>query len=146
MIAAVRIRGRVGVPKDIKDTLYLLRLRKKFSCSLYPEDKIYVGMLEKVRAYVAYGKINEETLRNLIEKRGRKKGNKKVDKEEAEKIVEELKKGKKLKDLEKEFGIKPFFRLCPPKHGFKKNIKLLWPQGILGNIGDEINSLISRML
>jgi len=146
MIAAIRIRGRVGVPKEIEDTLYLLRLRRKFSCSLYHEDKIVNGMLEKVKAYIAYGKINEETLKVLIEKRGRKKGNRRLDKEEVEKILEEIKKGKKLKELEKEIGIKPFFRLSPPKKGFKKSIKLLWPKGILGNIGDEINNLILRMV
>jgi large subunit ribosomal protein L30 len=146
MIAAIRIRGRVGVPKEIEDTLYLLKLRKKFVCSLYPEDKIILGMLNKVKAYVAYGKINDDTLKALIEKRGRKEGNKRLSQEEVEKIFNEIKKGKKLKELEKEYGLKPFFRLSPPKHGFKKSIKLLWPQGILGNIQEEINNLILRML
>jgi large subunit ribosomal protein L30 len=146
MIAAIRIRGRVGVSKEIEDTLYLLKLRKKFVCSLYPEDKTILGMLNKVKAYVAYGKINDDTLRALIEKRGRKEGNKRLSQEEVEKIFNEIKKGKKLKELEKEYGLKPFFRLAPPKHGFKKSIKLLWPKGILGNIQEEINNLILRML
>ena len=143
MIAAIRIRGRVEVPREIRDTLYLLRLRHKFVCSIYQEDKQILGMLEKVKHYVAFGKINDETLRKLIEERCRKQGDKKLSKEEVEKVIKQLKEGKKLKEID---GIKPFFRLQPPKGGFKKSTKLLWPQGMLGNIGDKINDLILSML
>lgn len=143
MIAAIRIKGRVEIPKEIEDTLYLLRLRKKFVCSLYPKEKQIIGMLEKVKAYVSYGEINEKTLEILIRERGRKKGNKKLSEEEVKKVIQELKKGKKLKEIN---FVKPFFRLAPPKGGFKKSMKLLWPQGIKGYIGEKINDLILAMI
>lgn len=146
MIAAIRIRGRVKVPKEIRETLNYLKLRHKFVCSLYKEDKALLGMLEKARAWIAYGKINDETLRELLERRARKIGNRELSKEEIEKILKELKKGKKLKEIVEKFKLKPFFRLQPPKGGFKKSIKFLWPQGILGNIGNGINDLIKKML
>ncbi|MEM1577492.1 MAG: 50S ribosomal protein L30 [Candidatus Pacearchaeota archaeon] len=143
MIAAIRIKGRVEIPKEIKDTLYLLRLRKKFVCSLYPEEKQIINMLEKVKAYIAYGKINDKTLEILIRERGRKLGDKRLSEEEVKRVIEELKKGKKLKEIN---IIKPFFRLAPPRGGFKKNSKLLWPKGIRGNIGEKINDLILSMI
>ncbi|MEM4719648.1 MAG: 50S ribosomal protein L30 [Candidatus Pacearchaeota archaeon] len=143
-IAVIRIRGLVNVRKKIRDTLNLLRLRKKFSCVLVDDTPEIMGMLKKVQNYVAYGKIDEETLKMLILKRGKKPGNKKID------IA-----GKKLDDFSKDFlqgkkklqdlRLKPFFRLHPPRKGFKKSIKLLYPKGVLGH-NPGINELIKRML
>ncbi len=146
MIAAIRIRGRVGVPRDIRDTLYLLKLRRKFVCRLFDEKKEIIGMLNKVKHYIAYGKINEEALRKLIEERGRKIGDKRLNADEVNKIVNYLKSGKSFNEVCKDLKVKDFFRLKPPKGGFKKSIKLLWPQGICGNIENKINDLILAMV
>ncbi|MEM2932774.1 MAG: 50S ribosomal protein L30 [Candidatus Pacearchaeota archaeon] len=143
MIAAIRIKGRVNIPKEIKDTLFMLRLRQKFACSLYLEKPEILGMLKKVAAYISYGRINEEILKKLIEERGRKPGNKKLEKKEVDEIIKLLSKEKLDEAFQK---IKPFFRLSPPRGGFKKSQKLMWPQGIKGDIGDKINELIERMI
>lgn len=143
-IAVIRIRGLVGVRKQIQDTLYKLRLRRKFVCVIVDDTKEIKGMLKKVQNYVAYGEIDKETLKNLIMKRGRKPGNKplEIGGKKLDEFVEEFLQGKKkLQDL----GIKPFFRLHPPRHGFKKSIKLLYPKGVLG-YNPKINELIQRML
>ena len=152
MLAAIRIRGLVNVPRKIKDTLYLLRLRRKHVLVLLDETKQVLGMLEKVKSRVAWGKINKETLELLLEKRARKKGNKRLSKEEVTYVVKTLEEADKakevskaLKRLNKELDLKPFFRLAPPRKGFKKSIKLPWPQGMLGNQGEAINELIARM-
>ncbi|MEM3405638.1 MAG: 50S ribosomal protein L30 [Candidatus Pacearchaeota archaeon] len=138
MIAIIRIRGLVDVRRDIKEALYRLRLRKKFSCVVVNENKQIEGILKKIRNYVTYGKINEDTLKLLIEKRGKKVGNKLVKKEEINKIIEEIK-NNKIKT------IKPFFRLHPPRGGLK-NIKQHYPKGDLGDRKEKINELIKRML
>jgi len=144
MIAAVRIKGRVNVPQKIKDTLDMLRLRQKFVCSLYKETPQVLGMLKKAKAYISYGKINEATLKQLLLKRGRKEGDKSLTEQEASNAFKKIHEGK-LEEAYKE-GLKPFFRLSPPKGGFKKNSRLVWPQGIRGNLGDKINELIESML
>jgi hypothetical protein len=41
-------------------------------------------------------------------------------------------------------GIKPFFRLHPPRKGI--NSKIQYPKGVLGNNKEDINKLIERML
>ncbi len=117
MIAVIRISGMVDVPKDVENALYRLRLRRKYSCIVIKENKELKGILKKIRSYVAYGKINEETYKQLVEKRGKK---------------------------DKKGRIKPFFRLHPPRRGIKS--KLHYPKGVLGDNKDKINELIRRML
>ena len=143
VLAAIRIRSAIEAPQSVKDTLYMLKLRQKFACCLYKHSPSILGMLEKAKAYIAYGEIDDDTLRELILKRGRKPGDKKLNDQEAEEVFKKIKEGK----FDEAYKIiKPFFRLSPPKGGFKKTIKLMWPQGVLGNVGDEINKMIKRML
>lgn len=138
MIIVLRIRGLVGINKDAEETFSRLNLRRKFSCILIRENPETLGMLKKVYNFIAYGKINKETLLELIKKRGKPiKG--KID---AEKIVSELE-GKSEKSLE-ELGIKRVFNLHPPIKGFKST-KLHYPKGDLGK-NEKINELIRRML
>ena len=73
MIAIVRIRGQVGLNIKVIETLHRLRLRKKYSCVVIEEPtKEQLGMLAKVRNFVAYGEINDETYKKLVEARGGK--------------------------------------------------------------------------
>ncbi len=131
MIAIIRIKGIVGINKKIAETLHRLRLRRKYACVVVSEKPEIMGMIKKVRNFVAYGKINSETLKELIQKRGQK-----IDKN---KPIGELKNF----DF-KGANLKPFFRLHPPRGGIKT--KLHFPKGVLGNHGEKINDLIKRML
>jgi len=138
MIAVIRIRGRVGIDRDIDETLSRLRIRKKLACTLIDEkDKIDLGMLQKVRNCVAFGNVSDEVIKQLIEKRGETLTGKKIDKKDIEKILDEIKK--------RNWKIKGFFRLHPPIGGFKKSTKLSYPKGILGK-HEDISKLLLRML
>ena len=140
MIAVIRITGDVKIREEIRGTLFRLRLRKKYTCVLInEEDKNQKGMLKKVYDFVAFGEIDKQTLVRLIEKRAQII--EKKNKINPEKTAEEILKGKKLEDL----GIKPYFRLHPPRGGLK-SAKLKFPKGVLGNHKDKINKLIEKML
>jgi len=143
-IAVIRIRGMIDVRKDVKNTLNLLKLRKKFVCVIVDDSKIINGMLKKAQNYIVYGEINEKTLKELILKRGKIAGNKKIDMagKKLEEFIKEFIQGKKKLE---EVGIKSFFRLHPPKGGFKKSIKVTYPQGVLGK-NPNINKIILKML
>jgi len=118
-IAVIRISGIVGVPEDIENTLYRLRLRRKYVCVVIDaDDKSLQGLLDKVKFYVAYGEISKETHDKLIKARGRKISGKNE--------------------------LKPFFRLHPPRGGLKSS-KKSYPKGVLGK-NKELNKLIERML
>lgn len=125
--------------EDVQNTLSRLRLRRKYACVIVDEKKPEIaGMIKKVRSFVAYGDIDKETLIKLIEARGKALNkSKKIDAEKTAEII--LKQGS-LEDT----GIKPFFRLHPPRRGI--NSKQHYPKGALGDHKEKINDLIKRML
>lgn len=142
MIAVIRISGLVEIPRDAKETLFRMRLRKKFTLVLMHENPVNLGMIKQVRNFTAFGKINKETLAELIKARGKTIGNKKI-KIDAEKIASELLEGKTEKKLS-DFGLKLFIGLHPPRGGIDS--KLHYPKGVLGDNQEKINDLIRRML
>ena len=138
LIAVVRIAGEVKVKPEIVNTLYRLRLRRKYTCVLIDSsNKGLMGMLWRVRHSVAYGDIDKDILVKLLDARAQKVDGKKLNAEEA---AGELISGKNLEEL----GIKPFFRLHPPRKGIDSKIQ--YPKGVLGNNKNDINKLVERML
>ena len=71
MLAVIRIRGKLDKSKEVKETFERLRLRRKHVCVLLPENESNKGMIHKVKDFVTYGEINKETLKELLEKRGK---------------------------------------------------------------------------
>ena len=141
MIAIIRIAGLVNMKTTIEETLFRMRLRKKYCCVVLKESPELTGELKKVRNCVAYGKINEEEMLALIKARGKKLGDANGKIENPEKIVKEFFAGKSLEELK----VKPFFGLHPARGGIK-NTKLHYPRGVLGDHQNNLNKLMSRML
>jgi len=136
---AIRISGLVNMPGKTEETLFRMRLRRKYSAALFAPTLENIKLLKKVRNFIAYGDINNETLLELIRKRGQLIDKKK--KIDAEKVVSELDK-KSLPDL----GLKPFFRLHPPRGGIDSKVHFPVRKGVLGDHKDKINDLVRRML
>jgi large subunit ribosomal protein L30 len=136
MIVVIRISGLVEIPSYSQETMFRLGLKRKYSAILLKESKENQPLLQAIRNFVAYGKINERVLEDLISKRGQSINKTRID---AKAIITHLDK-KSLVSL----GLKPFFRLHPPRGGIKS--KLHFPKGILGDNGDKINDLVRRML
>ena len=76
--AAVRLRGLVNVNPDIRKTLELLNLTRVNHCVLIQKNPTTDGMLQVVKDFITWGEIDKKTLKNLIEKRGRMIGDKKL--------------------------------------------------------------------
>jgi len=119
MICIIRIKGQVGLKKEIIETLNRLKLRKKFSCVVIEPTKEQMGMIKKVKDFVAFGEINDETYKKLVEIRGKK---------------------------DTEGKLKPFFRLHPPRGGIDMKKHFGVNKGVLGNHKEKINDLVLRML
>lgn len=117
-LALILIRGTVNVQQPIKDTLTMLRLRKKHVCIILPDTPTVRGMIRQVKDLITWGTIDAEG-KKLLAKREEKDG-----------------KGK------------PFYRLSPPRGGFeRKGIKVPFKLGgALGDRGNEISKLISKMV
>ncbi len=147
-IAVVQIRGTVNTHPDVRKTLELLRLKKKHACVVLPENDVTVGMLQKVKDYVTFGKIDEKAFVELIKSRGEAVGQKKFDGDAAKVAKEYFEDKVTLRDFESKYNLKPYFRLAPPKGGFeRRGIKTPFKLGgVLGNREDKINELIVKML
>jgi large subunit ribosomal protein L30 len=146
------VRGKAGLRKEMRDTLKMLRLKAPNNCVLVPETESYKGMLEKVKDACTWGEIERETLLNLLKKRLRAEGDKRVDEKllkeitsfnSFEEFADALLSGKvKLKDFKK---LNQVFKLTPPSKGFK-SVREAYPKGDLGYRGKEINELVERMI
>ena len=70
MLTVIRISGQVGLKREVNETLNRLRLRKKYACVVIPKPtKEQIGMVHKMRDFVAYGEISDEVYKKLVEKR-----------------------------------------------------------------------------
>ena len=139
-IAIVRIRGLIGVKHDIDNTLKKLRLYNRNFCVIVPRTASYVGMIKKVKDYVTWGNIDENTYKDLVEKRAEEYKGKVSDKKGKIKYGGFVEiNGKKIKKI---------FRLNSPRKGYgRKGIKISFNQGgALDYRGDKINDLIKRMI
>ena len=67
-IGVVRIRGITGIKKDIKDTMTMLNIHRKNHCVVLDKTPSTLGMIFKVKDYITWGDINEETLTLLKKK------------------------------------------------------------------------------
>jgi large subunit ribosomal protein L30 len=139
VILVIRISGQVGITSKIKEALRRINLEKKYSATLLHPKPENLKHLKKLRNYLAYGDIKKEVLVELIKKRAQPiEKNKKID---VEQVVGDLEK----KSLSK-IGLKPFFRLHPPRKGIDSKKHFGVNKGVLGDNKEKINDLVMRML
>ena len=141
MFAVVRIRGTVGVRKETADTMKMMRLNSPNHCVVLPENDVTKGMLIRVQSFITWGELKPETLQKLVEKKGRLKGNRPIEKSKVKEYIDEISKSNSLKVKD----MVPVLRLNPPLKGFKST-KLNYPRGDLGYRKDKINDLLERMI
>lgn len=139
-MAIVRVRGVIGLKKEIQNTLKMLNLRRKNHCVVVDNTSSFIGMIKKAKDYITYGEIADDVFKELVEKKG----------EEYKGLLQDRKGVIHHKNYFV-FGnkkYKKFFRLNPPKKGFgRKGIKKAFSiGGALGYREDKINDLIKRML
>ena len=149
--AVVRVRGSVNVNPKIKETMKLMKLSRVNHCVIIPENETYTGMLNIIKDYVTWGEIDSETTELLLESSGKSSGNsafsKKHLKETSFKTMKALAKGLTegkvvMRDVP---GLKPLFRLHPPRKGYEGIKRSFKVGGALGYRADKIYVLLRRM-
>jgi len=150
MFAIVRLRGEVNLRPEIKDTLAMLHIHRVNHCVVVKEDPHYRGMIQKVKDYVAWGKIDDDTLAMLLERRGRLSANRRLTEQylkentpysSFKELAKAINSGSaSLKDLQ----IKPIFRLHPARKGLRTTKKTAQQGGDLG-FHPDLKDLIKRM-
>lgn len=142
MLVVIRIRGGVKIRKETKDTLRMLRLNRKMHAVIIKNSPSYKGMLQAAKDWITWGEVGELLVEQLLAKRGRKEGDKRLSQDEVKAALKMLKEDKSPMEA----GVKPVLRLSPPSGGFKHSIKQHWPRGELGYRGKEMEALIRSMM
>ena len=127
----------VQIPNDVQETLYRMRLRQKYSAILLDDTPENAKLLLKVRNFVAFGDLSEDTFKALIAARGERLDRKPVS--------GTMKIPTTQAEVDKS-GLKPFFRLHPPRGGIDCKNHFGVRKGVLGNNGNKINDLVRKML
>src|ERR1700752_862014 len=82
----VRMKGTVNTPYWARTTLDLLHLDKRFRATIIPAKNNTKGMLDKIKHYVSWQEIDIPTTKELLEKKARKEGYKKLTSEDIAKL------------------------------------------------------------
>ncbi|MBI1662387.1 MAG: 50S ribosomal protein L30 [Nitrosopumilus sp.] len=151
-VLVVRIKGQADCPYWASTTMDLLKLERKYRAVILPAKDNLLGMLKKVQHYVSWVDLDADLAKELIEKKARKSGYKKVTEEDlkelgfasSQELATALTEGKTM--LSKLKPLKPWFALAPPRHGFKRSTKKLYGQkGILGR-NKELGTIVRNMI
>jgi len=148
----LRIKGQADVPYWATTTMKLLNLEKKYRATILPAKENTLGMLKKIQHYVSWQEIDISITKELLDKKGRKAGYKKITSEDLSEIgfktMDELASSltESKSTLSKLKPLKPWFAMAPPKQGFKRSTKKLYGQkGVLGH-NKELITIVRRMM
>jgi len=152
LILVVNLHGQINSSAPVRKALNELWVAKKFSASVVTDDAPTVGMLRLCKDYVAWCPLNEELLADLLKKRGRVSTARPLDaatlKELGFSKHEELA-AKMVKDqmrLSAVDGVLPYFRLAPPRGGFRSSLRRqATERGLLGS-NPKLDAIVRRMI
>jgi large subunit ribosomal protein L30 len=128
-----------------------INLHKKFWATVLPETPESLGMLRRVKEFVAWTSVDANVIKDLLEKKGKIAGSKPItglNKVDMYNSIDDLASdlaANKIR-LSKLKEIKPWFALNPPRGGFKRKTKTQYGQkGIVGE-DKELADILRRMI
>jgi large subunit ribosomal protein L30 len=156
-LLAVRLRGTVGDNPDVEKTLESLTLLKVNQARLLKNDPSTSGMLRAAKSLVAWGEIDSATLESLLAKRAEAENRTiildsdflkaRFGKDGFAELASSIIAGETTLSELSRAGLKPKFRLHPPRGGFKRSTRRAFSDGgELGYRGAQINPLVRRMI
>lgn len=152
LLLVLNIHGAINSSGPVRKALEELKVVRRFSASVVPGDASTLGSLKLCKDHVAWAPVDTDLLATLLKERGMVSTTKALDvaslkkmgykdhEELASKMIEgEL----RLSAVE---GLRPFFRLAPPKGGFKRSMRRASSEkGMLG-ANPQLGDLVRRML
>lgn len=152
LILVVNLHGKINSSEPVRKALHELKVERKFSASVVSDDPPTVGMLKLCKDYVAWAPAEAELLATLLKKRGMVSETARLDghalaamgfkkhEELAEKMMKEQIRLSQVK------GLRPFFRLAPPKGGFRVSMRKQYTEkGMLGS-NPKLSEFVRRMV
>ena len=151
LLLVVNLHGSINSSAPVRKALNELWVAKKFSASVVSDDPPTVGMLRLCKDYVAWAPADEGLLADLLSKRGMVSTAKPLDAGALKNLGFKSHKdlaAKMVKDqsrLSAVAGVLPYFRLAPPKGGFRRSLRRQFTEkGVLGS-NPKLEEVVRRM-
>ena len=151
-LLVVNMRGIVNTRTPVRKTLEQLSIAHRFNATIVPDNEAYVGMLNSAKEHVAWCKLDASTASKLLKARSEKSTGRRFKESELQgngfqsfdDAARAFETGSaSLKNVE---GMRPFFRLSPPKGGFKRSTRRQFNQGGVLGLNEELPKLLDKML
>jgi large subunit ribosomal protein L30 len=152
-LLVVNMRGLVNTRKPVRKTLEQLHLLRRFNATIVPDTPAYRGMLKSAKEHLAWYEADFEIVEKLIRSKAESSNGRKVPEEELprranysslDELARDVASGKlKLDDAQ---GFRSFFRLKPPRGGFKRSSRRLFTQGGILGWNKELPQMIEKMI
>jgi large subunit ribosomal protein L30 len=152
LLLVVNLHGSINSSVPVRRTLEELWVAKRFSASVVTDDPPTVGMLRRCKDFVAWCPLEEGLLTDLLRKRGMVSSARVLDPKSLKSMgfntYEDLaaKMVKEQVRLSAVSGVLPYFRLAPPKGGFKLSLRRQTTErGLLGS-NPRLDGVVRRMI
>jgi len=152
LLLVLNLHGAINSSGPVRKALEELKVVRRFSASVVPSDASTLGTLRLCKDHVAWAPIDKDLLATLLMKRGMVSTTKALDAaslkrmgyKDHEDLASKMITGEmRLSAVE---GLRPFFRLAPPKGGFKQSMRRATSEeGVLGR-NPQLGDLVRRML
>ena len=152
-LLVVNLRGLVNTRTPVRTTLEQLSIARRFNATIVPNNKVYRGMLNVSKDRIAWCKLDGSLAQKLLETRSERSTGVRFEEQsmkdsEDYRSFSDFAKGLELGNarLNDVKAMRPFFRLKPPRGGFKKSTRRQFRDGgVLGH-NEELPKLVERML
>jgi large subunit ribosomal protein L30 len=152
LLLVVNLHGPINSAVPVRKALNELWVAKRFSASVVTDDPTTVGMLRLCKDFVAWCPLEEGLLADLLQRRGMVSSTRPLDlaslkdmgyKDHGDLAAKMLKDQVRLSALS---GVLPYFRLAPPKGGFKLSLRRQSTErGLLGS-NPRLEGIVRRMI
>lgn len=152
LLLVLNLHGAINSSGPVRKALEELKVVRRFSASVVPGDSSTLGTLKLCKDHVAWAPIETELLATLLKKRGMVSVTKALDSSSLKKMgfkdhedlaAKMVKEEMRLSAVE---GLRPYFRLAPPRGGFKQSMRKAFSEkGLLGS-NPQLSELVRRML
>lgn len=152
LLLVVNLHGMINVRSDRRKAMTELRIERKFSATVVKDEPATLGTLRLCKDYLSWSPLEKDLLADLLKARGKVSETRRLGTDELKELgfkkYEELaskliKGGQKLSSVA---GLRPFFKLSPPKGGFKASTRRqATERGVLGS-NPKLPELVRRMI
>lgn len=152
LLLVVNLHGQINSSAPVRKALNEFWVAKKFSASVVTDDPQTVGTLRLCKDYVAWCPLDEGLLTDLLKKRGMVSSSRPLDQSSLKAMGYKSHEDMAAKMLKEQVrlsavrGVLPFFRLAPPKGGFRLSLRRQSTEkGVLGS-NPKLDAIVRRMI